>query len=76
MKNQETLPLLTEDEQRLEEITSAFVRGVLMAGRFDDKKKYIELSRRIASIIDLEIKDEANGEIRRLWLQFWGPHAN
>lgn len=76
MKNQEAVLLLSKDEERLENITSAFVKSVISEGRFEDLTRYKELAKRIAAIIDLEIKDAGAGEVRKLWLNFWGPHAN
>jgi hypothetical protein len=68
--------ILKADEARLEEITSAFVRGLLMAGRFEDKTKYLELASRLASIMDAEIDGWDDDSLRKLWMTAWGHRAN
>jgi len=68
--------LLTEDEKRLEDLTATFIRGLLVAGRFEDPKFYLELAKRLAALIDLELKSQDDASLRKLWMQAWGARAN
>jgi len=66
---------LTPDEAKLEEITTAFVKA-LIVNKFDDNTKYIELAKRLKQLIDMEMWWKESHEEKRLMMQVWGPVVN
>lgn len=63
------------DFEKLEEITAAFTKA-LIHNKFDDPKQYIELAKRLALLIDMEILWNASQEETRRLMAAWGPVLN
>ena len=63
------------DEEKLEEITAAFVKA-LIANKFEDQWKYAELAKRLRLLIDMEMWWKESHEEKRAQLMAWGPIAN
>lgn len=58
------------DQKKLEVITSIFTKAILLYA-FEDPKYYTYLAHRLATIIDLEIKENITHETNRELAQFW-----
>jgi hypothetical protein len=56
---------LDKDEQKLEEITAAFTKAIIL-NRFDDLNRYKELSKRLAELISAAVKFENDQALKRV----------
>lgn len=68
------------DKEKLEAITSCFYSGLIQYthqyGPFEDQTKYLELAKRLATIIESEIKFQNDKQYQRDLMQAWGPQRN
>lgn len=65
----------TSDNEMLEEITANFTRD-LIKYKFEDKDKYIELMKRLGSLIRCELLWQTDKEIDQFLMSCWGPDLN
>lgn len=66
---------VTNDEERLEYLTSIFTINMLKY-QFEDVRKYKELAQRLANLIDYEIKFVNDRELKRFQMTAWGANIN
>jgi len=63
------------DDEKLEAITNEVMR-LLIKHSFSDVSMYADLAKRIATLIDAEIKFATKNELNRELMQFWGAGLN
>lgn len=64
------------DDQKLEILTDIFTKAILKF-QFENAESYAALAKRLAVIIDAEVKENLQKEInRKLLLPFWGALTN
>jgi hypothetical protein len=63
------------DDHKLDIITDAFIRALLM-NKMDDKKSYLKLLRRCAALIRVDLNWKKRKDWEKQMMQAWGPSVN
>lgn len=63
------------DEELLEEITAAFTKA-LIKNKMKDPIFYLKLTRRLAALIDAELRWKFSQEENQILMSIWGPEVN
>lgn len=64
-----------EDQKKIDEITAAFVKA-LINNKMEDNQSYVELAKRLAGLLDCEIRWQMSQEENRVLMQAWGSLVN
>ncbi|MBX4189746.1 hypothetical protein KW791_00390 [Candidatus Parcubacteria bacterium] len=63
------------DDEKLEEVTTVFIRS-LIKNKFEDPRKYLQLKKRISVLIKKEIHWKFTHEEIKTLMTAWGPALN